>query len=458
MVDHIVRETNRYAKSVMESSKYEKWEIIEVKDIYAYFGVMIMMGLVELPSLHDYWKRDSLFNCTAISEKMTRDRFLEIHRYLHFVDNDSINQQGNADRLRKLRPVIQMIEERFASLYHPNRECAIDEAMVPYKGRSSLKQYMPKKPIRRGLKVWMRADSITGYISQFQIYVGKETSTERGLGARVIKDLTRNLVLKNYHIFCDKFFTSIKLFQELYQERVYATGTLRADRRGFPPDLKEYVTKGFEERGECEIRHSTVNPNLTVCVWQDTRPVTACSTFCQSVPMDEVQRKLKTGEHKIFPYPDAITTYNKYMGGVDRNDQLREYYHVRLKSRKYYKYLFWMLFDVGITNALIISRYNPNLNSDTRNVKSFRVALAHQLMEGYCSRKTRGRRPTVIHTKRFRGEHFPLLGDGKQHRCHFCYLQGIRKDTKWYCKECDLYLCHKGCNTECFYVYHNNYV
>lgn len=335
--------------------------------------------------------------------------------FLHFVDNDSINQQGNADRLRKLRPVIQMIEERFASLYHPNRECAIDEAMVPYKGRSSLKQYMPKKPIRRGLKVWMRADSITGYISQFQIYVGKETSTERGLGARVIKDLTRNLVLKNYHIFCDKFFTSIKLFQELYQERVYATGTLRADRRGFPPDL-------------------------TVCVWQDTRPVTACSTFCQSVPMDEVQRK------------------NKYMGGVDRNDQLREYYHVRLKSRKYYKYLFWMLFDVGITNALIISRYNPNLNSDTRNVKSFRVALAHQLMEGYCSRKTRGRRPTVIHTKRFRGEHFPLLGDGKQHRCHFCYLQGIRKDTKWYCKECDLYLCHKGCNTECFYVYHNNYV
>ena len=27
------------------------------------------------------------------------------------------------------------------------------------------------------------------------------------------------------------------------------------------------------------------------------------------------------------------------MGGVNRNDQLRDYYHVRLKSRKYYKYI-----------------------------------------------------------------------------------------------------------------------
>ena len=35
-------------------------------------------------------------------------------------------------------------------------ECAIDEAMVKYKGRSSLKQYLPMKPIKRGFKVWVR--------------------------------------------------------------------------------------------------------------------------------------------------------------------------------------------------------------------------------------------------------------------------------------------------------------
>ena len=88
----------------MGESKYEKWETIEVRDLYAYFGVMIMLGLVELPSLHDCWKRDSLFNCPAIAERMTSDRFLEIHRYLHFVNNDTLSQQATPgyDRIGKV--------------------------------------------------------------------------------------------------------------------------------------------------------------------------------------------------------------------------------------------------------------------------------------------------------------------------------------------------------------------
>ena len=47
------------------------------------------------------------------------------------------------------------------------------------------------------------------------------------------------------------------------------------------------------------------------------------------------------------------------MGGVDKGAQLHSYYRVRLKSRKYYKYTFWFLFDVAITNAYILSNYTP---------------------------------------------------------------------------------------------------
>ena len=456
LIQYIVDETNRYACELMGEEKYEKWEELELNDMYAYFGIMIMMGLVSLPSLHDYWKRDSLFYCPAIAQKMTRDRFLEIHRYLHFTDNTKLipPEDPQYDRLGKVRRVLDMLQERFLAVYHSNRECAIDEAMVPYKGRSSLKQYMPKKPIRRGLKVWMRADSCNGYVSRFQVYVGKEVTSEKGLGARVVKDLSRDLIGKHYHIFCDNFFTSIRLFDELHQKGIYATGTLRADRRGFPEELRETVKKGFRERGESESCHCTVNNSLTVSVWQDTRPVTVCSTYCQTVPLDEVQRKMKNGEHNTYPCPHSVTTYNRYMGGVDRNDQMREYYNVRLKSRKYYKYLFWMLFDVTITNTLIMSRANPVILSDTRTSKAFRTTLAHQLLQGYCSRKYRGRRPSSIPTKKFKPTHFPLLGDGRQHRCYYCSLQGKRSDTKWYCDDCKLYFCHKGSDTECFLQYH----
>ena len=52
-----------------------------------------------------------------------------------------------------------------------------------------MKQYIPQKPTKRGLKVWMRADSTNGYVSEFQIYVGKEKgSVESKLGERVMRE------------------------------------------------------------------------------------------------------------------------------------------------------------------------------------------------------------------------------------------------------------------------------
>ena len=142
---------------------------------------------------------------------------LEINRYLHFVDNDTLSPRGsvNYDRLGKVRPVVNRLAERFLTLYDPNCQLSIDEGMIKYKGRCSMKQYMPLKPTRRGLKVRMRADAINGYVSEFQVYTGKEVSTEKGLSTRVVKDLTRSIAGKNHHIYCDNYFSSVKLFLDL---------------------------------------------------------------------------------------------------------------------------------------------------------------------------------------------------------------------------------------------------
>ena len=102
--------------------------------------------------------------------------FFEISQYLHFVNNSTISSpySENYDRLCKVRPILEYLCDKFQHLYDPHCECSIDEAMVPYKGHCSMKQYLPKKPTKRGLKVWMRADSTNGYIPEFQVYVGKE--------------------------------------------------------------------------------------------------------------------------------------------------------------------------------------------------------------------------------------------------------------------------------------------
>ncbi len=59
------------------------------------------------------------------------------------------------------------------------------------------------------------------------------------------------------------------------------------------------------------------------------------------------------------------------MGGVDRGDQLRGC------RRKFYKYIYYFLFDVAITNSYILHK-NFTSNATIRNIKQFRLQLAKE--------------------------------------------------------------------------------
>jgi hypothetical protein len=98
------------------------------------------------------------------------------------------------NKLGKIEPIINRLTEQFELTYHLNEHLSIDEAMIPCKGRSSLKQYMPLKPIKRGFKVWVLADATNGYISRLQVYTGKSgTTTEDGLGGTIVKNLCKDI-------------------------------------------------------------------------------------------------------------------------------------------------------------------------------------------------------------------------------------------------------------------------
>ena len=49
--------------------------------------------------------------------------------------------------------------------------------MILFKGRSSLKQCNPMKPIKRGYKIWAKAD-MDGYMSKFSMYQCKKGEIE----------------------------------------------------------------------------------------------------------------------------------------------------------------------------------------------------------------------------------------------------------------------------------------
>ena len=122
-------------------------------------------------------------------------------------------------------------------------------------------RYMPKKPVKRGIKVWVLGDSENGYASNLQVYIGKEESAEKGLGSRVVKDLTRHLKDKHHHVFFDNFFTSVQLLEDLEKEGTYACGTARADRKRFPESLKKVK---LSKRYTHTHTQSTVHKNCCI--------------------------------------------------------------------------------------------------------------------------------------------------------------------------------------------------
>ena len=321
-----------------------------------------------------------------------------------------------------------------------------------------MKQYLPLKPTKRGFKVWVVAESTTGYFLDLQVYVGRENQQpEHGLGERVVLDLTTRYRGKHHQVFCDNFFTSPRLFKALHDHGIYACGTVRQSRRNFPTGLRNVSLS----RGEGVFRQ---HGSLVAVVWQDKRPVHILSTLSQQEETQTVSRRERDGSVVDVSVPSAILTYTKYMGGVDLGDQLRKYYSVRLKCVKNYKYFFWFLFDVCITNAFILSKLcnHSHTSHDAGRLKAFRVSLAQSLIGSYNSRQRAGRRSTVaIVQPTSAPTPFHSPHHHARQRCVYCrYYRSppCRRESVWQCLACEggptLCLTGRDDGTDCWALWH----
>lgn len=151
--------------------------------------------------------------------------------------------------------------------------------MTKFKGRSSLKQYMPLKPTKRGIKMWMRCDSLSGYVYYFNIYCGKEDGPTIGtLGERVVNNLAKTIKHPDVTLCFDRFFTSVHLLETLDYP---ALGTVMTNRKNLPSCQK--LPKG-------ETIFQSCSSGIIYTKWHDTKEVAAISNFhCSSmVPINKL--------------------------------------------------------------------------------------------------------------------------------------------------------------------------
>ena len=136
---------------------------------------------------------------------MIRERFKEVLRNLHFSDNAIAN---NEDRGNKVRFLTDHFNKAFSPALSDSEKQSIDEHMVKFKGRSSMKQYIKQKPIQWDLKFWLRCDSKTGYLYQLDLYFEKKGSFEQQLGEHVVIELSKALESTHCTLYFDNFFNS----------------------------------------------------------------------------------------------------------------------------------------------------------------------------------------------------------------------------------------------------------
>ena len=434
---NIVEETNRYARQCIARKPDPKWYETNMAEMQAFFGLQIFFGIHVLPETSLYWSDDPALGVPFVKRVMARNRFDKLNQYLHLNNNENFVPCGqpNHDKLFKVRPFLDAVVKNLREEYRPKQNLSVDEAMVGFKGQLSMKQYLPMKPVKRGIKIWECADSSNGYVCNLQVYTGKQDGgvTEHGLGYRVVRELTEPFLHKYHHVFCDNFFTSIPLACDLLREQTYLCGTIRSNRHGLPASLlpKNAEVKALR-KGESRFRR---RGNLVASVWKDTKLVSFLSTQSNPVGDDHVNRKQRDGSIIEVPTVPAAVSYNSNMGGVDLNDQHRKYYSVGRKSRKWWRYLLWFLIDVSIVNAHILEK--EALNHLSRSQMYFRLELAKMLIGDFSSRSL------SVSDGRNTDGHWPKAAS-KGH-CKRCLKRKIVKFCRLACTSCDKRIC-----LECF--------
>ncbi|XP_068739096.1 piggyBac transposable element-derived protein 4-like [Montipora capricornis] len=119
----------------------------------AFFGLHVLFGYHKLPDSALFWSKDETLGVSFVQKVMRRDRFDKLSQYLHLNNNEKAIPHGQRGHVKlfKIRPFLNPVIKSFCKEYRPNQNLSVDEAMVAFKGQLSMKQYIPLKPIKRGI-------------------------------------------------------------------------------------------------------------------------------------------------------------------------------------------------------------------------------------------------------------------------------------------------------------------
>ncbi|XP_044573309.1 piggyBac transposable element-derived protein 1-like [Drosophila ananassae] len=182
------------------------------------------MSISRLPKCALYWSAS--IGIPTIQNIMSQKTFETIRRHIHFNNNDNNLPLTDSrhDRLFKIRPLIQEINNNFGKVPKEQFLC-VDEQICSTKARSHMKRYNPNKPHKWGYKIYVLSGN-SGFCYKFEIDSGNENVVllnEPDLGAasncvvRLAREVPRH---QNFRLYFDNYFNSLPLLNKAKKEYI----------------------------------------------------------------------------------------------------------------------------------------------------------------------------------------------------------------------------------------------
>jgi hypothetical protein len=414
------------------------WRPTTASELYAFLGAHIYMGIDRLPATHLYWSQT--FGHPFITSLFSRDRFAQLLHHFRVVPAPVA--AAPRDPIPHVRALAEQLNHSFAAHFTPTQYLSLDEAMVAFKGRSPIKQYIPSKPHKWGYKIYCLASE--DFLLHFEVYEGKEEDpSESGATYDTVMRMTQQYQQQQYVLFTDNWFTSPTLMNALQEKGIRMCGSVKRNRKGMPR-VSDNAVRSLRQ-GQWMQRQKE---DMTLAVWKDRTTMWVLYNHRSPRETDSLVRWNDQGQKISIGCPKAIHDYFYHARSVDVISQLHYNYLIGRKACRCWPRLAWWLLDMCILNAFKLWSMDQHRADQLR----FREELMHELsaqmpQELKPQRSSAHLNPATALAK----DHYPQLVQ-EDRDCVHCSRQSRKRTRSSYmCHACRVHLC---CS-DCFSLYHS---